>query len=196
MKPDFSSLKFDPLNPHIPDASYSQRHLSDLAGYFADTDAYNRQLESDDPLLYRVYSIEQWAGEGDLIYGLGVLMPGKIGDEYFLTKGHYHAWRPAAEVYIGLSGSGLMLLEDEATHESRLLPLTAHSAVYVPGHTAHRTINIGDVPLTYVGINPARAGHDYGSIQHQNFRKVVVEVAGRPTLLDRADYLRQLRERE
>jgi glucose-6-phosphate isomerase len=32
---------------------------------------------------------------------LGVLMPGKVGAEYFMTKGHIHAWRPAAEVYLG-----------------------------------------------------------------------------------------------
>ena len=44
------------------------------------------------------------------------------------------------------------------------MPLTPESAVYVPGHTAHRTINTGDMPLTYLGIYPARAGHDYGVI--------------------------------
>jgi glucose-6-phosphate isomerase len=85
-------------------------------------------------------------------------MPGKIGDEYFLTKGHLHAWRPAAEFYFGLSGEGVMLLEDEATGESRLVPLRPHHAVYVPGHTAHRTVNTGAVPLTYLGVYPARPG--------------------------------------
>lgn len=56
--------------------------------------------------------------------------------------------------FSGLSGEGVMLLEDEAT-ESRLVPLRPHHAVYVPGHTAHRTMNTGTVPLTYLGVYPA-----------------------------------------
>ena len=106
-----------------------------------------------------------------------------------MTKGHYHAWRPAAEVYIGLSGEGMMLLEDETTWASRLLPFTPNSVIYVPGHTAHRTINTGQVPLAYLGIYPAEAGHDYGAIAQRNFKKVVVAVDGSPTLMDRETFL-------
>ncbi len=113
-------------------------------------------------------------------------MPGKIGREYYLTKGHFHAWRPAAEVYLGLRGHGLMLLEDE--RESRVVPLMPQTAVYVPGHTAHRTINTGDEPLIYLGVYPAGAGHDYAAIAERNFRTVVVEANGQPVLLDRAAY--------
>ena len=40
-----------------------------------------------------------------------------------MTKGHLHAWREAAEFYIGLSGEGVMLLEDEASGESRMVSL-------------------------------------------------------------------------
>ncbi|MCU0512929.1 MAG: glucose-6-phosphate isomerase [Anaerolineae bacterium] len=185
---DLSAVQYDPLNPVIAGAPVSERRLSDLQGYFADTAAFEQALAMDDPVLYRVYSLEPGTGEGDLAYGFGVLMPGKVGQEYYFTKGHYHAWRAAAEVYIGLSGSGYMLLEDEQTGASRLLPLTGHSAVYVPGGTAHRTINTGTTPLTYIGINPARAGHDYGSIAERGFRQIVVEVAGTPTLIDRALY--------
>jgi len=116
-----------------------------------------------------------------------MLMPGRIGREYFLTKGHLHEWREAAEVYVGLRGEGLMLLEDEETGRSRLLQLGAGRAVYVPGHTAHRTINSGTLPLLYLGIYPAAAGHDYGAIAERNFRKVVVEQDGQPVLLDRTE---------
>jgi len=191
---NFSSIQFDPQHPHIEGAVFSERRLSDLSGYFADEDAYRRCLQDGNPVLYRVYSLEQWTGEGDLAYGFGVLMPGKVGREYFFTKGHYHAWRPAAEVYIGLSGSGFMLLEDETTHESRLLSLTVNSVVYVPGCTAHRTINVGSTPLTYIGVYPARAGHDYGSIERDNFRKVLIELNGEPHLMDRSAYLHQLQK--
>ena len=169
----------------IAGAPLVRRHLSDLQGSFADASAYTTALAQGNPLLYTVASVEPAQGEGQLHYGLGVLMPGRVGDEYYLTKGHYHAWRPAAEVYIGLRGDGCMLLEDEKSGESCLLPLGLNRVVYVPGHTAHRTINTGNEPLVYLGVYPAAAGHDYGAIATRNFRKLVVAVNGRPTLRDR-----------
>jgi glucose-6-phosphate isomerase len=78
-----------------------------------------------------------------------------------------------------------MLLEDEQTSESRLEPLGAGKVVYVPGHTAHRTMNTGNEPLTYFGVYPAYAGHDYGAIAERNFRKILVEVDGKAVLKDR-----------
>ncbi len=40
-----------------------------------------------------------------------------------------------------------------------MLPLEAGAVVYVPGHTAHRTVNTGPAPLVYLGIYPWDAGH-------------------------------------
>lgn len=176
---------YNPATGELARTKPVERRLADLRGCFAGAAAYEAALTAGNPLLYRVASVEPAAGEGDLHYGVGCLMPGKIGDEYFLTKGHLHAWRPAAEFYFGLTGEGVMLLEDEATGESRMVPLHPHHAVYVPGHTAHRTMNTGSTPLTYLGVYPARAGHDYGAIAQRNFRCVVVERAGQPTLIER-----------
>ena len=185
---DALSLKIDPLVPEVKDAEISERRLSDLQGYFADERAYE-QLLAGNPLLYRVSSWQVAAGEGDLVCGFGVLQPGKVGNEYFFTKGHYHQWRQAAEIYIGLSGQGYMLLEDETNKESTLLPLGPNQIVYVPGNTAHRTINVGTVPLTYIGIYSVRAGHDYGALAKNNFQKVLIAQEGKPTLLDRQKFL-------
>lgn len=171
----------------IFDAPVTKRYLADLRGCFADLAAYEAALAQGNPLLYTVSAVEPAQGDGQMHYGLGMLMPGRIGHEYFLTKGHYHQWRSAAEVYVGLRGEGLMLLEDEQTGESRLLPLRADTTVYVPGHTAHRTINVGNQPLVYLGIYPSAAGHDYGTIAARNFRKVVLEKDGRPVMLERAE---------
>lgn len=180
---------FDPLTGAIAGAITVKRHLSDLRGCFANVAAYETALAAGNPLLYSVGSVEPANGEGDLHYGIGMLMPGKIGDEYFLTKGHLHSWRPAAEFYFGLSGEGVMLLEDEATGESRIVPLKPNGAVYVPGQTAHRTMNTGNVPLTYIGVYPAKAGHDYSTIAKSNFRCVVVERDGAPVMIERKDFL-------
>lgn len=178
--------QFDPESGSIGDAPITRRYLSDLRGSFHDQAAYDAELAKGDRLVYTVAAVEPGMGEGDLHYGLGVIYPGKVGDEYHLTKGHLHAWRPAAEFYVGLKGSGMMLLEDEHSSETRMLPLTPNGVVYVPGHTAHRTMNVGDEPLVYLGIYPARAGHDYGSIATKNFRYVVMDRDGEPTMLERS----------
>lgn len=169
-----------------------ERRLSSLDGCFTDADAYAAARAAGDPVVYSVSSVEPAAGDGDLHYGLGVIQPGRVGAEYYMTKGHLHAWRPAAEVYLGLGGEGIMLLEDERSGESRMLPLRPQGIVYVPGFTAHRTMNTGSTPLVYLGIYPARAAHDYGAIASRNFRCVVVEVNGQPALIERSTLMASL----
>ncbi len=180
--------RFDPVTGRIDGAKMVERRLADLRGCFADSAAFDAALSKDNPLIYSVGAIEPGTGEGDLHYGVGLIMPGRIGGEYFMTKGHLHAWRPAAEFYFGLSGEGVMLLEDESSGESRIVPLVPNGAVYVPGHTAHRTMNTGNVPLTYIGVYPARAGHDYAAIAQRNFSCVVVERDGKPAMIRREEF--------
>jgi glucose-6-phosphate isomerase len=62
--------------------------------------------------------------------------------------------------------------------------LTPGTAVYVPGRFAHRSINIGDKPLSTFFCFRADAGHDYKTIETKGFRKVVVEKSGKPQIID------------
>lgn len=163
------------------------RRLSDLRGCFADAAAYTAALAQGDPLVYSVTSAEPAEGPGALHYGVGRIEPGRVGDEYHLTKGHLHAWRDAAELYFGLAGAGLMLLQDEDGGAARAVPLEPGAAVYVPGRTAHRTVNTGTGPLVYLGVYPAAAGHDYGALAEHNFRQVVLAGPDGPRLLERAE---------
>ena len=185
IRPEDIAVAFGLTDVRLGDRPVVRRHLADLRGCFANEAAFEAALAVGNPLLYEVCAVEPAEGNGQLHYGLGVLYPGKVGDEYYLTKGHLHSHRPAAEVYIGLAGEGAMLLEDESTGASRLVPLGKGQIVYVPGHTAHRTVNTGSEPLVYIGVYPANAGHDYASIAERNFRKVVLERDGKPVLLDR-----------
>lgn len=187
------SSRFNPETGAIDGVPIVTRHLSDLRHCFADERAYEAALQQGNPIIYTVTSVEPAAGEGQLHYGIGMIMPGRVGDEYYLTKGHLHEWRPAAEVYIGLRGEGMMLLEDINSGESRMIELVPDSAVYVPGFTAHRTVNVGAVPLVYLGVYPAAAGHDYSTIAEKNFRKVIVMRNNRPVLMERAEFLRGCR---
>ncbi len=179
---------FDLNSAQIESMTRTERHLSQLEGCFTDTGAYHAALLQDDPIVYSVSSYEPANGNGDLHIGLGRIMPGKIGNEYYLTRGHLHSWREAAEIYIGLSGTGQMLLEGQDGTASSLT-LTQNSFVYVPGHTAHRTVNTGSSPLLYLGIYPAKAGHDYAAIAKDNFRQVVLEVAGQAQTMLRQTWL-------
>ncbi len=184
--------EFDLETGSLKGAPLIVRRLSDLQGSFADTKAYEAALKRGDPIIYTVAAMQDVEGEGGLHFGLGRIMPGNIGGEYHLTKGHIHSHRPASEVYIGLKGEGMMLLEDERTGESAVLGLKPSTAVYVPGHTFHRTVNTGSGPLVYIGVYPANAGHDYGAIAERNFRKVIVAREGKPLLLPREDFLKQI----
>jgi glucose-6-phosphate isomerase, archaeal len=163
------------------------RRASDLRGVFLDESSWAALAGADDPVVYRVTSIERpEASGGDLAWGLGVIEAGRVGDEYFMTKGHAHARQEAAEIYIGLSGEGLMLLEDLRDGSCAALPLRADEVVYVPGFTAHRTVNVGDEPLGYLGIYPADAGHDYAAVAEKGFTQVVLAAAAGPRVLRRA----------
>ena len=183
--PENLSVAFGLDSARIGERPFVQRRLSDLKGCFADPVAFETALAADDPVLYEVTAVEPASGDGQLHYGLGILHPGTVGDEYWMTKGHLHSHRPAAEVYVGLKGEGVMLLEDEESGESRMVTLKANSVVYVPGHTAHRTMNTGTEPLLYLGIYPSNAGHDYGAIAEKNFRMTVIRENGIPAMKPR-----------
>ncbi len=179
---------FDLNTAQIESMPLTERRLSQLSGCFADARAYQAALEQSDPVIYSVSSYEPAHSDGDLHIGLGRIMPGKVGDEFYLTRGHLHTWREAAEIYIGLSGQGQMLLEVEGGAVSSL-SLSPQSIVYVPGHTAHRTVNTGFSPLLYLGIYPAKAGHDYASLTEHNFRQMVLDVQGSVQTILRSTWL-------
>ena len=59
--------------------------------------------------------------------------------------------------------------------------------LYVPPGWAHRSVNTGSgEDLVTFFVYPGHAGHDYGSIESQGFRKLVVERDGAPCIVDNA----------
>ena len=158
----------------IPAAhAVQERRLSDLRGLFVDREA-EAALVADDPLVYRVYDAADLPKEdGHLLFSTTVIQPGRVGDEYFMTKGHFHARADRAELYYGLSGTGLLLLQ---TPEGRVeaLPMTAGTAAYVPPYWGHRTVNTGGDAFVFLAAYPADAGYDYGTIARDGFAGVVL----------------------
>jgi glucose-6-phosphate isomerase len=89
-----------------------QRHLSALRGQFLDMAAFEAMLAREDTLLYEVYEIQRPQVAGELLSGISIVHPGKVGREFFMTKGHYHAVLETAEVYLCMKGEGFMVMEN------------------------------------------------------------------------------------
>jgi len=84
------------------------RRIKDLEGLFADKDAFD---QTDQDMI--VYEVESYfpvsdGTEGGLFYGITHIKHGKIGNEYFMTKGHSHIIENRAEYYWGIEGEGVL----------------------------------------------------------------------------------------
>jgi glucose-6-phosphate isomerase, archaeal len=164
--------------------SHVVRRLSNLTGQFSDQAAYRSMLAEGDVLVYEVFERRRPEIPGELMHGLSVVHPGKVGNEYFMTKGHFHVVLDTAEVYYCLQGAGYLVMETPEGDWS-VEPLRPNSILYVPPRWAHRSVNIGErEDLVTLFIYPAVAGHDYQIIEHRGFRKLVIEQGGKPTIID------------
>ncbi len=139
--------------------------LGDLGGVYYDDAAYRSAVAEHGPdlLVYRVEEHRNVAGPGALIMGTSTLRPGRIGEEFAVTRGHLHAKADCAELYYCLSGRGVMLL-DSLSGESRAIPMSPGDAVHVPGHWVHRSVNVGEEPFVSLFCYAADAGQNYGLI--------------------------------
>ena len=161
-----------------------ERKLSDMASMYADEAEAARILaEEGDRLIYEVQGVDLPEQEGQIPHCTTRILPGRVGDEYHMTKGHYHARREQGEVYFGLSGRGYLVLQTE-TGETSVVEMVAGSAAYVPPYWAHRTVNVGDEDFVFFSVWEARAGHDYGVIERDGFRKLIVMRDGQPAVID------------
>jgi glucose-6-phosphate isomerase len=142
-----------------------RKSFGQLAGLYADTSAFESLLKrfGDEPV-YEVTDLRPSSAAGDVITGVTRMVPGKVGDEYFITRGHIHAVPDRSEIYYGEAGNGVMLLESP-TGETRALPLRPREIVYVPPYWIHRTANVGTTELVFLFVYPADAGQDYGIIE-------------------------------
>ena len=143
------------------------RKAKDMAGYF-------KEKAEPDTLIYDVFEAETI---GHIKLALTVMKPGKIGNEFYMTKGHFHEDDKAGEVYFGIKGTGMVIMQtkDGQTDE---LPIIPGAVVYIPPGWAHRTINTGQDEFIMVAIYPETAGHDYDSIEEKGFIKRVFDVDG------------------
>ena len=182
------TLDFDPATGLSKAADTGKRYLSQMKGMFSDKEAYAAMLAEGDPVVYEFHSLPLPETAGDLAFGCSILNPGKVGDEYWFTKGHFHTILETGEVYYCLKGHGYMLLENPEGDWSAQ-EMTPGTAVYVPPRYAHRSINVGsDGQLITFYVYRADAGHDYGTIETKGYRKLLVERNGQPAVIDNPNW--------
>lgn len=175
MPVDFIPSEFD---------NHIQRKLSAMRGQYLDQVAYDQALAKEDAVLYEVYEIRRPEVAGELLHGISIVHPGQVGAEYYMTKGHFHTVLETAEVYYCQKGSGYMVMETPEG-EWAVEELKPGRILYVPPRWAHRSINVSAVEdLITFFVYPGHSGHDYGTIEKQGFRKLVVEQNGQPTIID------------
>ena len=173
------SLDFDLITGFSKTAQTTKRYLSSMSGMFCSQSAVDLVLQMEDPLIYEFYELDCPPRQGDLAFGTTILYPGKIGREYFMTKGHFHSLLDTAEVYYTLSGEGYMVMENR-DGDTREIRLSKNNAVYVPRGYAHRSVNTGAEPLVLFYTFDANAGHDYGTIETKGYRRLILEDNGIP----------------
>lgn len=158
------------------------RRASDMRGYYADDAALEALIQKgDDPIHYEVFEREIPEAGGHLRFCISKLQPGRVGDECFMTKGHYHTVAHTAEIYLGLMGRGYML-NKLPSGECHAEPIAKGTMVYVPPYWAHRSINTGDEPLISFCVYPAEAGHNYGDIVAEGFPKRIMLREGKEVI--------------
>jgi glucose-6-phosphate isomerase len=170
----------------IPDHydNHLERRLTSMRGQFLDQQAYEKALAAEDTLLYEVFEFKRPEVAGELLHGISIVHPGKVGDEFFMTKGHFHTVRDTAEIYYCLQGEGFMVMETSEGDWS-VEPLRPGGVLYVPPCWAHRSVNTSaDTDLVTFFVYPGNSGHDYGAIEKQGYRKLVVDSAEGPIIVD------------
>lgn len=68
---------------------------------------------------------------GELLRGISIARPGWMGEEFFMTRGQFHAVLDTAGVYYYLIGEGVMVIESPVG-DWAVEKLRSDSVLYVP----------------------------------------------------------------
>lgn len=177
------TVDFDLMTGFSKTAFTTKRYLSQMSDMYHDTKAVQIILEENNPLIYEFYELGCPERAGDLAFGTTILYPGKVGDEYYMTKGHFHTILDTAEIYFTLSGEGYMIMENPEG-DCIEMPLKKGEAIYVPRRYAHRSVNTGDQPLIMFFTFAGDAGHDYGTIETKGYHKLIIDKDSKPFITD------------
>jgi glucose-6-phosphate isomerase, archaeal len=157
-----------------PNTGGYKKYFRELSGIYADQAEFDHLAETHgSSVAYRVDEARFSDNGSDLITGISVLEPGKVGQEFFMTRGHLHQRADRPETYYGLAGHGILLLES-LSGEVKAMEMRPGSLVYVPPFWVHRSVNVGDTIFATLFSYPADAGQDFEIVrQAKGFRQLV-----------------------
>lgn len=182
---EFVTVNFETgaMDGHL---KYGESNIGDLVGFFEDEAA--RKALPQNLVVYQVqsYCPEAEGTEGGLFFGVSKVLPGLVGDEYFMTKGHFHAEEDTAEFYWGITGQGLLLCMDEQGRTT-CRQISPGVLLYIPRRSAHRLVNTGNSVLTVGACWPSNAGHNYDRIRRTGFSVRVKNINGAVSVVPTSD---------
>ncbi|MGO1286487.1 MAG: glucose-6-phosphate isomerase family protein [Brachybacterium sp.] len=160
----------DPQGPTL------ERRMSDLEGLFRDEEAWRTAADGEDPVVYSVRSSPVPEIDRELPQSITTIEPGSTGGELWMTKGHQHP-NHQGEIYLCLHGAGGLLMFDGS--ETEWIEMTPGTIGYIPPGWAHRSVNVGQEPYSFLAVYPGGAGHDYGWVlEHGMGRRAYRDQAG------------------
>lgn len=149
--------------------------IADLQGLYADDEAFRRAVtQRGGGLAYEVHEFRpDRVAPHELVCGTSIVQPGRIGAEFFMTRGHIHERADRPEIYLCQRGRGVMHMEaPEGT--TRPVEIAPGTAVYVPPFWIHRSVNVGEEPLVTFFCYPADAGQDYDVIERAGGMRTLI----------------------
>ncbi|MDR1782976.1 MAG: glucose-6-phosphate isomerase [Dysgonamonadaceae bacterium] len=165
-----------------PSTVNSQKKLCDLKNVFLDEE--KRSMMNQERKVYETscyFPVEEGL-KGGLFWGTTKIFSGKVGNEYFMTRGHFHAKYDTSEFYWGIAGEGALIIADSSGNY-RVEKIEPDSLHYISGGFAHRVVNTSDETLIFGACWPSEAGHDYESIQKKGFPVRIMEMNGKPVII-------------
>lgn len=172
---DFLTGKFEPC------PIKAERKVSDLSMMFHDKKIVQETLDAGDRLIYEIRYHPFETSNSDMALGVTIIHPGKVGDEYHMTKGHFHEREDRPEIYFCVHGEGYLLME-AVDGDFKAQTWSAGTITHIPGKYAHRVVNTGNEPLFFVASYNLSAGHIYEPVIERGFAQIVVEREGKAVL--------------
>ncbi|MAG38233.1 hypothetical protein CMI45_02520 [Candidatus Pacearchaeota archaeon] len=142
------------------------RTLRDMKGYFSDKKEEERILKSGkNPIIYETFVEEK----SPINLGLTIMRAGKVGKEFYFTKGHIHrTGKP--EFYILMEGKGKLLLQKAG--KTRVIELKKGELTLIGKGEAHRIANTGKKKLKVLTVYHDNSKPDYSiKFKKRFFRK-------------------------
>ncbi len=168
-----AGVSINPINGAMtPSTGHYVKRLGEFRGVYQDGKAFDTILSTQGDVT--TYEVREFKEKGsDLFFGTTTMYPGRVGDEYFMTRGHFHERRDRGEVYYTQSGHGMLLLQSR-DGKTETVEMKPGVCAFIPPDWAHRSINTGDEPLVFVWVCNPDAGHDYAGILARGMRSLVV----------------------